>query len=158
MLRVFEKLGVADAACRNTMLQRVKLLWILTIRQYPQMPHLDLNETLPWQNKTWFLHMPLQSEGMTLIVYDEDYEEHKTIFVPFGTCILLRSDVIHAGVFGGGGNLRLHLILWKVTPAGTESDILIRRPDLYTSSKQRSTLDNTNLRDQKKIGSFFKLV
>jgi hypothetical protein len=61
----------------------------------------------------WILHMPTSLEGMALrvAVYTDITQkevEIKTIFIPFGCCLLLRADVFHSGHYGSSHNIRLH--------------------------------------------------
>lgn len=91
-----------------------------TARPDPQGAHLDFDETnLPHAKKSWILHMPLQKEGMLLSVWDLPVRNqgrdvnalHEYVFIPFGSYIALRSDVLHSGVYGPPGNTRFHMIL-----------------------------------------------
>lgn len=115
----------------------------MTMEAYAQIPHLDVVEdNVHWRNKTWFLHIPLQKEGMVLSIFDDIHREHKYILIPFGTCLLLRSDVIHSGVYGGTGNLRLHLVLWKLVPDAEETNRLERKPGLDLVFGRRTGKDD----------------
>ena len=86
---------------------------------YSQGPHLDFDErTLSALQKSWIIHMPLQKEGMILSIWEpainggeEVDAKHQHVFVPFGSYIALRSDVLHSGMYGSPGNSRFHLIL-----------------------------------------------
>jgi hypothetical protein len=107
---------------------------VYTENSFPQAAHIDFNETnLSASKKSWILHMPLQKEGMLLSVWDtpikdeerDDNSKHHYIFVPFGSYVALRSDVLHSGVYGSSGNCRFHMILKsrnQVQVAGAPDD------------------------------------
>ena len=90
---------------------------------YPQDAHLDFDESnMAAAQKSWIIHMPLQKEGMLLSVWDLPIDDdqlqelsgdakHQYMFVPFGSYIALRADVLHSGVYGSSGNSRFHMIL-----------------------------------------------
>jgi hypothetical protein len=64
----------------------------------------------------WVMHMPVTLEGMALrvAVYTDltmKTVEVREIFVPFGSCLLLRADVFHSGHYGSPHNIRLHGVL-----------------------------------------------
>jgi hypothetical protein len=93
---------------------------VYTEDSYSQAAHLDFDETsLEPTKKSWIIHLPLQKEGMLLSIWDlpivkderHDQAKHDYIFVPFGSYIALRSDVLHSGVYGSSGNSRFHMIL-----------------------------------------------
>jgi hypothetical protein len=93
---------------------------VYTESSFSQAAHLDFDETsLDPIEKSWIIHLPLQREGMLLSVWDipilkdirDDHAQHDYIFVPFGSYIALRSDVLHSGVYGSTGNSRFHMIL-----------------------------------------------
>jgi hypothetical protein len=64
----------------------------------------------------WVMHMPVTLEGLALrvAVYTDltmKTVEVREIFVPFGSCLLLRADVFHSGHYGSPHNIRLHGVL-----------------------------------------------
>ena len=93
---------------------------VYTENSYNQAAHIDFDETeKPAVEKSWILHLPLQKEGLLLSVWDLPIKDdarntgaqHEYVFVPFGSYICLRSDVLHSGVYGSTGNSRFHMIL-----------------------------------------------
>jgi hypothetical protein len=84
---------------------------VYTDAAYAQAAHTDFDECeCEASKKSWILHMPLQKEGMLLSVWDYDHL-HNYVFIPFGSYLAIRSDVMHSGVYGEAGNCRFHLIL-----------------------------------------------
>ncbi len=71
--------------------------------------HCDFPESI--QRVTWLLHMPLQSEGSLISIWDEHNVEHMYVHTPFGTFLATRADVWHSGFFGNPGNVRFHVII-----------------------------------------------
>jgi len=53
--------------------------------------------------------VPLSESGSYLFIYSDDLTQKRLIFIPFGSCFMLRSDVIHGGCCGGPGNTRLQV-------------------------------------------------
>lgn len=53
--------------------------------------------------------VPLSESGSHLFIYSDDLTQKRLIFIPFGSCFMLRSDVIHGGCCGGPGNTRLQV-------------------------------------------------
>lgn len=66
---------------------------------------------------SYILHLPLSREGLHLRIgwFDDELKIAKQnfIFVPFGTAILLKSSVWHAGTYGSRGNIRFHSVISK---------------------------------------------
>ena len=84
---------------------------------------------------SWFLHAPLTTEGSWLNIWNESCVLKDVFFIPFGCFLILRSDVIHSGVYGEKGNLRLHRVL--LSPPIDEEDTLmfpIPREEWYDHS------------------------
>ena len=50
--------------------------------------------------------VPLSEAGSHLFIYKDDLTDKRLIHIPFGSCFMLRSDVIHGGCCGGPGNTR----------------------------------------------------
>ena len=95
-----------------------------------QKPHLDFpNANLMKHARVpYILHLPLCEEGLSLQVWkcwdgaQNDNVCPKLILVPFGTALLLRADLYHAGCYGSKGNMRLHgMILPPDLPRETRS-------------------------------------
>ena len=53
--------------------------------------------------------VPLSEGGSYLFIYSDDLTQKRLIFIPFGSCFMLRSDVIHGGCCGRPGNTRLQV-------------------------------------------------
>ena len=53
--------------------------------------------------------VPLSESGSHLFIYSDDLTQKRLIFIPFGSCFMLRSDVIHGGCCGRPGNTRLQV-------------------------------------------------
>ena len=53
--------------------------------------------------------VPLSEAGSHLFIYKDDLTDKRLIHIPFGSCFMLRSDVIHGGCCGGPGNTRLQV-------------------------------------------------
>jgi hypothetical protein len=63
------------------------------------------------KNRPFILHHPLCEEGATLqIWFPNSNNKYSPVFmhIPFGTALLLRGDVYHAGCYGTKGNIRFH--------------------------------------------------
>ena len=53
--------------------------------------------------------VPLSESGSHLFIYSDDLTQKRLIFIPFGSCFMLRSDVIHGGCCSRPGNTRLQV-------------------------------------------------
>ena len=53
--------------------------------------------------------VPLSEAGSHLFIYKDDLTDKRLIHIPFGSCFMLRSDVIHGGCCGDPGNTRLQV-------------------------------------------------
>ena len=53
--------------------------------------------------------VPLSEAGSHLFIYKDDLTDKRLIHIPFGSCFMLRSDVIHGGCCGSPGNTRLQV-------------------------------------------------
>ena len=53
--------------------------------------------------------VPLSESGSHLFIYSDDLTQKRLIFIPFGSCFMLRSDVVHGGCCGGRGNTRMQV-------------------------------------------------
>ena len=52
---------------------------------------------------------PLSEAGSHLFIYKDDLTDKRLIHILFGSCFMLRSDVIHSGCCCGPGNTRLQV-------------------------------------------------
>ena len=53
--------------------------------------------------------VPLSEARSHLFIYKDDLTDKRLIHIPFGSCFMLRSDVIHGGCCGDRGNTRLQV-------------------------------------------------
>ena len=78
-----------------------------------QAPHVDDKGCLQ-KNKSYrpfILHHPLCEEGSSLQIWlpnKKGSHSPTLVHIPFGTALVLRGDVYHAGSYGNKGNLRFH--------------------------------------------------
>ena len=115
---------------------------MLTIMAYPQPPHRDMKGCVAgeeWRQPyySYILHLPLCEEGMFLNIWEDPDDKSVPplrIHVPFGTFLLLRMDVVHGGVFGSSGNVRLH-IAFRPTKTAIEAHL----KDKGLSDKQKQS-------------------
>jgi hypothetical protein len=87
-----------------------------------QAPHLDDKGCLEKEEKyrPFILHHPLCEEGSTLQIWfpnNKGTNSPSFVHIPFGTALVLRGDVLHAGSYGKKGNIRFHAHL--APPMGT---------------------------------------
>ena len=118
-----------------------------------QKPHLDfpMAHTMRAGRIPFILHLPLCEEGLALQLWKCWKGEllgsisPKFIFVPFGSALLLRADVYHAGCYGTKGNFRLHgMILPPDLPRETRS-LQHLREGTNTSSHQLQDVNPVTL-------------
>ena len=76
-----------------------------------QDPHFDFHPSM--HKNVWIIHIPLQSEGSVISLFDEKKVTHRYVSVTFGTYLALRGDVLHSGFFGKPGNVRFHLVIMR---------------------------------------------
>jgi hypothetical protein len=86
---------------------------IETDRAGHQAPHLDDKGCLDKEekNRPFILHHPLCEEGSTLQIWlpnNKGTNSPSFVHIPFGTAMVLRGDVLHAGSYGTKGNIRFH--------------------------------------------------
>ena len=108
--------------------------FVMTLHELCQNPHRDFKghsklELLAGEEHlvgclSSVLHLPLCEEGMQLNIWPEDKKGEKPIRIdiPFGTFLVARVDVVHGGVFGSSGNVRLH-IAYEALETAIESEI-----------------------------------
>ena len=53
--------------------------------------------------------VPLAREGSWLFIYNDELTQKRLINIPFGSCFILRSNVLHGGCCGSPGNTRLQV-------------------------------------------------
>ena len=78
-----------------------------------QSPHVDDKGCVEKEEhlRPFILHHPLCEEGSSLQIWlpnNKGTHSPTLLHVPFGTALLLRGDVYHAGCYGTTGNLRFH--------------------------------------------------
>ena len=103
---------------------------VLTVKPFAQPPHRDMqgfDRKDDWQQSyfPFILHLPLCEEGMFLNVWHMPHDESVApyqLHIPFGTFVLLRVDVVHGGVLGSPGNVRLH-VAFRTKKSAIETDL-----------------------------------
>jgi hypothetical protein len=96
-----------------------------------QAPHIDDKGCFNKEERyrPFILHHPLCEEGSSIQIWLPNSTGTRSptiLHVPFGTALLLRGDVYHAGSYGSKGNLRFHAHLTptQCTAEGRELGIL----------------------------------
>ena len=96
-----------------------------------QAPHVDDKGCFEKEEhfKPYILHHPLCEEGSSLQIWlpnNKGSHSPTLVHIPFGTALILRGDVYHAGSYGNPGNLRFHAHLSPVqsTADGRELGLL----------------------------------
>ena len=82
--------------------------YIVTYEDYIQTPHLDISSSSVY---SYIIHVPLCINGAWIYVWERGDGitiNREMIHIPFGSMLVLRSDVWHGGIVGGKGNLRFH--------------------------------------------------
>ena len=82
--------------------------YVVTYKDYIQSPHLDINSSNLY---SFMIHVPLCIEGGWIYVWERGdgfNVNREMVHIPFGSMLVLRSDVWHGGIVGGKGNLRFH--------------------------------------------------
>jgi hypothetical protein len=109
-------------------------------------------------NRPFILHHPLCEEGSTLQVWlPNKMGSYSPTFVhiPFGSAMILRGDVYHAGCYGSRGNIRFHAHLTPIisTGDGRELGILnvncderLRETDLRSCTVNNMMLTKSHAR------------
>jgi hypothetical protein len=75
-----------------------------------QTPHLDEKDIdkVPWADRSFIIHIPLGGEGQVLRMWDHKMTEGDRYGIPFGSALVLPSEIVHAGCYcTAAGNLRL---------------------------------------------------
>lgn len=89
--------------------------WNITNLFCPQLPHVDCcvrDRSQPKQHG-WILIVPLSECDSCLFIYKDSLTQEWLIYIPFGSCFILRTDVIHVGYCGYPGNTRLQVFFIK---------------------------------------------
>jgi hypothetical protein len=121
-----------------------------------QAPHIDDKGCLEKEVhfRPFILHHPLCEEGSSLQIWlpnNKGSHSPTLIHIPFGTALLLRGDVYHAGSYGSTGNLRFHAHLTphRCTADGRELGIMnidsnerLRETDLPAEEVNNILLQN----------------
>ncbi len=104
---------------------------LVTLKARPQRAHCDFKELDKISNEKllpWIVVIPLTEEGTTIniwpgpCVYVEEHDTFKNnmkhiprhpvrLVIPFGSMLMIRSDIVHGGSFGSRGNTRMHLAI-----------------------------------------------
>ena len=82
--------------------------YVVMYEDYIQSPHLDINSSNLY---SFIIHVPLCIEGSWIYVWErgDGFSVNRDmVHIPFGSMLVLRSDVWHGGIVGGKGNLRFH--------------------------------------------------
>ena len=106
ILKVVKNRIPFHADCRSQYLDLVG--FIVTYEDYVQTPHLDINSHKLF---SFIIHVPLCITGAWIYLWERDGSvnvKREMIHIPFGSMLVLRSDVWHGGIVGGKGNLRFH--------------------------------------------------
>ena len=109
---------------------------VYTKKQYHQNAHVDLSTSVfvPHKPLGFIMHLPLCSEGMWLRIWERDGVPRLTstgyyIHIPFGSVLFLRSDIVHSGIFGSPGNVRLHCAFQPISNPGDKTKLLLLDPN-----------------------------
>ena len=83
---------------------------VLTMRDYVQVPHLDIDHLSEKDNHSWVYPYPLCHEGSRIYILRNvmGCKAEFLVKIPFRSILILREDVWHGGLIGGIGNVRLH--------------------------------------------------
>ncbi|CAJ1970532.1 unnamed protein product [Cylindrotheca closterium] len=86
---------------------------VQTKKAYHQRLHYDRPN--PEKGRTFFLHVPLTTDGMLLRILPEGKDRSEFIFVPFGCALAVPVNLAHAGIYAKPGskikNSRLHIVV-----------------------------------------------
>lgn len=86
---------------------------VQTNKAYHQRLHYDRNKAE--EGGTFYLHVPLATEGMLLRILPHRKNRSEFIFIPFGCALAIPVDLAHAGIYSYPGskatNSRLHIIV-----------------------------------------------
>ena len=121
---------------------------IVTSDAIHQPVHLDIE--LKSNEVVYMLWMPLCKEGSIYRLMDQDFNSH-FVFVPFGSFIVLPTNVWHAGVYGSKGNVRLYVLMAR-NDTGTGSQLTTLTKDIIKKiddDNEREELDARNIRNYK---------
>ena len=80
-------------------------------KDYVQTSHLDINHFVCY---SYIIHQPLCVYDPWIDVWergDISNGNKEMVHIPFGSLLVLRSDVWHGGVVGGKGNLTFHAVI-----------------------------------------------
>ena len=85
--------------------------------------------------------VPLSESGSYFFIYSNNLTQKRLIFIPFGSCFMLRSDVIHGGCCGCPRNTRLqasfirHNMIEKFCKLGHVSGDICKAKGFYDPPK-----------------------
>ena len=74
--------------------------------------------------------VPLSEAGSHLFIYKDNLTDKRLIHIPFGSCFMLRSDVIHGGCCGGPDNTRLQVFFIRHDMIENYRELGHMNPDL----------------------------
>ena len=104
---------------------------VYTHKEHPQLAHVDLSTSIFVPNKKlgFIMHLPISAEGMWIRIWERDGVARVDstgylLHIPFGSVLFLRSDIVHSGIFGSPGNLRLHCAFQPVANPGDSAKLL----------------------------------
>ena len=91
--------------------------------------NLSASVFVPHQTLGYIMHLPLCVEGMWLRIWERDKVARLSstgylIHILFGMVLYLWSNIVHSGIFGSKGNVRLHYAFQPVNNQGDRSHIL----------------------------------
>ena len=82
--------------------------YIFTYEHYIHSPHLDINFSNLY---SFIIHVPLCIEGGWIYVWERGdgfSVNREMVHIPFGSILVLRSNIWHGGLSEGNGNLQFH--------------------------------------------------
>ena len=89
----------------NDLYYRVKLGLVVTRKDYVQLPHLDCEAKK--ENHSWMCHVPICISGIYLYVWDDLGNTKQLLKITLCGFLVLCDDLMHGGMCGGPGNVRV---------------------------------------------------
>lgn len=116
-----------------------------------QFLHLDEKDN----QDSFVLHLPLCKEGMHLrIAWDENSQfKQDFLHIPFGSALLLKSTVWHAGHYGSENNIRFHAVIQRGDWNAKELKILKKT---HKKCKQLEEEIMKKVQDPKQVTKLYK--
>ena len=75
-------------------------------KDYVQLSHLDCE--VKEENHSWIFHVPICSRIIYLYVWGDLGNTKQLLKIPLGGFLALHDDVMHGGICGCPGNVRVH--------------------------------------------------